>query len=327
MYEWQMGRITALENLLHIMRVTPQNQQCFHIHGSFGDVYIQLSVIKEILALLGKRVTLIIDERYRRLIELSLGGRCDVIFFNAQAMNNVFNMVGFVGTSSSLPIRFLSTLYPIITELITSRRLYYSDFVRQVAGSTVVGPFAALEEPSSNHINEALDLIRTTGVSPGRAVLISADNNTQVEFEKNFWDHIIEVLIKIGLSPVINDSGTLSADGSVLFSGSSLPKIKVPPHLAVAACSAAGGYVGGTNGFQTIQALFNRDTCGIHFINGFGADKSGIPDKAGNYVRVDTFFHSKAFAKEFLGTQTEFIVDLKTSKRELEDLLVRVFVR
>ncbi len=322
-----MGRVAALENIVQIMRVAPQNQPCFHIHGSFGDVYIQLSVIKELLLNAGKRVTLIIDERYRRLIEVSMGSRCDVIFFNAQAVNTALNLVGFVGSSTSLPIRFLSTLYPMITELITSGRLYYSDFVRQVAGSNSVGPFVALEDPNTDHINEARELIRKAGVRPGQAILISADNNTHTEFKKNFWDHIIEAIFNLGLSPIINDSGTICAEDSVLFSELTLPKIKVPPHLAVAVCSAAGGYIGGTNGFLTIQALFNRDTSGIHLINGFSKDKSGIRDKVGNYVQVDTFFHSKAFAAEFLGTQTEFLVDLETSKQQLEDLLVRVFVR
>ena len=49
MFEWQINHLIDLDNCIKIMRMLPDNEPTYHVYGSFGDVYIQLSALKELL--------------------------------------------------------------------------------------------------------------------------------------------------------------------------------------------------------------------------------------------------------------------------------------
>jgi hypothetical protein len=104
------------------------------------------------------------------------------------------------------------------------------------------------------------------------------------------------------------------------------PKIKIPPHLAVTIASLSGAYIGGTNGFSTIQALFNKNVVGMHLINGESKKGAYLRDKSGNQILIDQYFHKNAFADQFVGLQKEFLIqnpilDLEL-KLKIENILV-----
>jgi hypothetical protein len=86
-----------------------------------------------------------------------------------------------------------------------------------------------------------------------------------------------------------------------------LKKIRIPPHLAVSIPEIAGAYVGGTNGFQTIQALFNSSSIGIHLINSDTLNEGKITDNFNNRISVSNLMHKHTFSNQFLGLQQEIL--------------------
>ena len=85
-------------------------------------------------------------------------------------------------------------------------------------------------------------------------------------------------------------------------------KINVPPELVVSIAEIAGLYASGTNGYATIQALFN-DGFGFHFIKKNNNGSNFIKDKFNNDIIIDQFFHKNSFKKEFLHNQVEVLID------------------
>jgi hypothetical protein len=89
--------------------------------------------------------------------------------------------------------------------------------------------------------------------------------------------------------------------------------------------AAAGGYVGGTNGMQTIQALFNDRVPGIHWINSLGAQSECVTDKGGNPVPLKTMFHSRSYPNAFRGMQVEVIINEMTTRDDIRSAVRSVF--
>jgi hypothetical protein len=315
----------ALENLSKIAKAIPDGHRCFHIHGSFGDVYCELAVLKELLGQGSGRYAIIVDEKYKRLVELATGGRSTTIFAPSQAVNSLLTDADVLGDVRGMPIRLLPTLYPMIPELIDSLRLDHLDFLRCIMGSSSSGPLIDLEVDRSDLIEEAKEAIFNVGIEPGSGVIVSADNNSQRELPEAIWHEIILQIKNAGKFPLLNDSGSLRSDRATNLATLDLPKVKVPPHLAVTMTAAAGGYVGGTNGMQTIQALFNDRVPGIHWINGLGAQSECVTDKGGNPVPLKRLFHSRAYPNQFRGMQVEVVINEMTTREDIGSAARSVF--
>ena len=179
MHEWQTPKLEPLALLQNILNHCLPNSTIFHVHGSFGDVYLQLAAIKE-CQINNRKVSIIIDERYSRLAQAAATPDAKIIFAPGEYVNTVLTKLGLLGRSKTLPIRLLSTLYPMIPELILDDQLQQSAFLRQMVWSEKVGPFAEIENYEVLR-EEADKIILEAGGKLGRSILISADNNTQRE--------------------------------------------------------------------------------------------------------------------------------------------------
>jgi len=319
MFEWQ-NQLFSLARFAKLMRVLPSVGDIYHVHGSFGDVYFQLAVLREVLRKEGEEFSVIIDERYKRLTEVALNSKAQVYFTESVALNSLLSSLGIVGRLEGLPIRMLPTLYPNCGEMIYASKLQYSHFLRTLVMSNREGQFDRIEDDVSLE-SEALDIIVATGCPPGKTVLISADNNTHLELPEHVWGWIIEITQEMGWSILLNDSGLNNTKSAVNLASCDLRRIKVPPHLPCTLARIAGAYISGTNGFATIQALFSDRCRGLHFINGFNTENGRQRDKGRNLVNLEHFFHSITWAETFLGIQTEVILDEKTDKVELTKII------
>jgi hypothetical protein len=298
MHEWQTSKLDPLALLQSILNHCLPNSTIFHVHGSFGDVYLQLAAIK---------VSIIIDERYSQLAQVAATQDTKIIFAPGEYVNKLLTKLGLLGRSKTLPIRLLSTIYPMIPELILEDQLQQAAFLRQLVWSEKVGPFTKIENYDVLR-EEAEKIILEAGGKPGRSILVSADNNTQREFDENFWYTVCQKISSRGWTPILNSSGTLSNREPNILRSADLIKIKVPPHLATTIVTSCGGYITGTNGFATIQALFNHRTSGFHVINGDTFDGKYIYSKMGVRGASTVYPHATSYKHEFLGLMKESII-------------------
>jgi hypothetical protein len=308
MFEWSSNRLQHLKFINEVMQLVPPGLRCFHVHGSFGDVYFQLSALKEVAGQ-GESFVIAIDSKYDTLVILAFENTpIKVVFVSSVALNYALNSVGVFGVGSGFPVRLLPTVYPMIPEAMLNGLLGYIKFLRLLVGSKSTGSMTSLEV--NKHFWEQSELeIRTAGLVAGKTVIICADNNTQCELNDRSWESVISVIQRKGWHVVLNDSGNLSTTGALKLNYLTLPRIKVKPHLVVALTSILGGYVCGTNGFATIQAFFNKNVKGTHFINGDAVVDGMIVDKFDCKYPVEMAFHQKSNPDEFLNLQEELIYD------------------
>jgi len=322
MHEWELTK-GAISDYSKLIKLLPENQRCFHVHGSFGDVYIQCAALKELIEWCGQ-LSIIVDPRYKRLVEHVFEGRARIIYADGPYVNNLLAQLGVFSSQNLLPTRMLPTVYPMIPECILSGALQYSDFIRVVTDTRATGPFPQIENQKILN-REALNILEMADAPVGRTILICADNNSQRELPEDFWRLVIASSIEVGLTPCLNEAGNLSSEGAKLLSDNNIKRLKVPPHLAVTLPSLAGSYVCGTNGFATIQALFNHSVRGIHFINGFILKDDMIPDKYGNEIPLSRFFHGNCYHGEFVGTQIEAVAQSDMDRKCLEKMFSDTF--
>ena len=308
-------KMYPLQFLNNILNAAGKSAKIFHIHGSFGDVYFQCSAIKEAQEKY-QNICVIIDEKYKNLANDTFAEipKVKIILFEGATAHKMFSQISILGNKHEFPVRLLPTIYPMVGESIATGLLSYTGFLRLLTESDKVGPLEKIEQQQIN-LKKAFQILAQANVPPGNTVLISADNNTQVEFSEEFWQQICEVIRSCGWVPCLNASGTFVPARILAQSG--LPKVVVPPNLAVSIPTAAGCYIGGTNGFSTIQALYNDRVEGIHLINGNFIQKNKISDKFGLNYKVELFFHKNMFKHEFLGLQKEILVQ----KNEVDDEL------
>jgi len=314
MHEWQLNHIQPLETLLQIHAAADGLEPIFHVHGSFGDVYCQCAAIKE--ALLGvKSCCVVIDQRYSILAKTAFAGHnVRLVFADGGFVNQVLTRLNVLGRDHKLPRRLLPTLYPMVAECIHAGILSYSDFLRLMTGSEVSGCFVPIEADDLLH-QEACHLLSMAGAPIGRSVIVCTDNNSQVEFPEAYWDAICNHLFSRGWMPCINDAGTLTKGRTEIVLSKPWPKVTVPPHLPISIVSAAGGFIGGTNGFCTIQALFNDKSNCVHLINAIHAAGGVIKDKSGTSIKLDRFLHSVTLKNESRG----FLKEIYVFSPELDD--------
>jgi hypothetical protein len=320
MHEWELKNARSLQVFAAIIRAVPANFKCFHIYGSFGDVYLQCAAVAEILTQHDWAICVIIDESYAQLAKNTFGDRVRIIHANGAVINAALSQFEILSLQKEMPIRMLPTIYPMIPECILKGKLRYEDFLRVVTGSDQCGSFPEIENAEQLQ-SEARKILNDAGLPVGKTALICADNNTQIELPEDYWKIVVRVLKRLGWTPCLNDSGTLRLGEASKLRQLELPRIKVPPHLAVTLPMVAGTYLAGNNGFATIQALFNRKTKGFHIINGFEERDGGIRDKGGNSIPTRLFFHSEAFPAAFLRTQIEFIANNIVSEQDLGALM------
>lgn len=303
-----------METLMQIHAAADGVEPIFHVHGSFGDMYCQCAAIKEALLSINS-ACVVIDQRFSTLASMAFAGKnVRLVFIDGGAANQVLTRLNILGKDHKFPRRLLPTLYPMVTECIHAGFLSYSDFLRLMTGSEERGHFAPIEVDDS-WSQEACEMLSKAGAPIGRSVIICTDNNTQVEFPVTFWDAICNHLYRRGWTPCINDAGTLSKGYTEIALSQTWPKIAVPPHLPISIVSAAGGFIGGTNGFCTIQALFNDKPNCVHLINASHAADGMIKDKFGNLIDADRFLHSVAYKNETRGGVKEIYV----TRPELDD--------
>jgi hypothetical protein len=307
MYEWELEKAQPLQFLLNVSKSSLKESKIYHVHGSFGDVYTQCSVVNEV-ANQNQPVTVLIDAKYAKLISLIKSPNLLALLVDSNQVHYLLNRLGLIGNAGNYPIRLLPTIYPMVAECMLEGLLQHGDFLRITAGSKAAGHFLKLES-EQDLVLEAKELFRKADAPEDRSILISADNNTQIEFSDKFWNDVCQYIYSRGWTPLINNSGTITQNKGKILENSKWPKINVPPHLATTMPKVSGSYIGGTNGFSTIQALFNDKVKGLHLINGGGASGDYLLDKAGNKIKVEIYFHQNSFCKEFLGLQKEVLLD------------------
>lgn len=308
--EFSQNQRYGFDILLDINSQTHDLNAIFHVHGSFGDIYLQLSVLRE-LANSNVPFAVLIDPKYKSLVEVAFeGSRSEIriIYINSHALNNILNQKVILGFSRRLPTRLLPTVYPSIPELILNGSLFYADFLRtMVLQECPQGrPFPVLEK--EEQVTQCQSILSQNMLRPGRTVLISPHNNTQMPIPSAILSEIVTLCIEYDWDVCVNSADATSIDSDKF---SNLPQVKVlavPPHCPVSFVTACGLYVSGNNGFSTIQALFNHRTVGLHLINAFAAEGGRLKDKAGNLLWLDRFPHAKTFPNQFLQLQIEHFI-------------------
>jgi hypothetical protein len=220
----------------------------------------------------------------------------------------------------------MATLYPFVNDLIKSGSLAYLDFLRVMAKSESIGAMEPMET-SGWHRDSAMQLLAEADVPVGKTVLLSCDNNTQIEFSETFWLEVAALVRNAGLIPCLNASGTSRSNHQpvLLREVDYLKKIVVPPHLAVSVAAACGFYIGGTNGFTGIQCLFNEPAKGLHLINCTESQAGVAKEKGGGENPIYLLHQSYFFRGLGRGRLKEIEVYTNSVPREAADFISQGF--
>jgi hypothetical protein len=317
MNEWEI-KFKPYGIFKQLYRSFGEVEKIFHVHGSFGDVYVQIAVLSELAK--SKKVTfgVIVDQKYDLLVNTLRTQGVTIAFGDGAWVNDQFASIGLLGNSDPQIIRLLCTVYPMIPELIHLGHLSYIKFLRCLAGSSEVGRLPKIEAYDEDQL---LQTFAQSNVVPGKTVILSMDNNTHEEFPEEFWLTIIGFIKDLGLIPCINASGTLQANTHRILSNSQLPTMKINPEQAVSLVEMAGFYIGGTNGFDGIQAFFNEKSKGLHLINFINNNTDFANDKFGNIHPLETFYIKKACSEIFIGLQHEIVVRDSNAYAEILDCI------
>lgn len=300
------------------------------VEGSFGDVYIQFSVIREILEDLeeveSSILTLVCDEKYATLAQLCCDGfekKASAVVCTSSGMaflTYTLDSEGIRGNCPGLPIRLLPTTYPLIPDLISCGILSYINFFRVLAGSNRRGPVQLIESLfKKNH--------SLSGATPTRrpGVLISIDSYTFESPGLDLWISLYMRLENDGMSPYINATNENSALVKDFIRRLPKPRtVIIQPEECVSVVSSfQGGYIGSTSGLMAIQAYFNRWSRGIHIINkGLASNQSDvILDHSKNAYKVDSLSWVKNFPAEVVGNQVDLIY---SSNINVDDFVSKV---
>jgi hypothetical protein len=312
MYEWQLSRITTFKQLASFYEENKiRGLLCFHVHGSFGDIYLQLSHLKYRASRAGAPFAVLIDPHYINLARRAIPSNSMVIAVQSLTLNALLTDLGLLGKGDgSFPTRLLPTLYPLIAELVTRGALHYTTFLEFLIDIQPIDKLPSLESEVEHAW--ARNYVEALGLPVGSSVLICADNNSQKELSAEFWNNIINVIRRLGLTPCLNDSGSTGKSQSRTVTRQDIIRIKVDPDKAISIVSACGFYVGGTNGFIGIQSIFNSNAKGINFINAIGSDGKEILDRGGEKVPIRAFYYEQMYAKQFLGKTIERLVHDET---------------
>lgn len=292
------------EIFFNLLKNIGDYDKLFHFYGSFGDVYIQAACVKEILNE-NQKVVVICEKRYINLIKNSLKKNItNYIEADGNFINKILNEEKIIGKSKFFPIRMLPTLYPLVSECIASQKLQYIDFLRVLLDSKVNNNLEKIED--ENSISHAYQYLENNKIKMGNTIIISADNNTQLELCDDFWLQFIKIAQNYNYDICINASGTINK-AAVKLMNTQYKKLEIPPEIVVSLTELAGLYASGNNGYATIQSVFNEKK-GFHFIkkpneNGF------LSDKFSNFIPINQYFHSNSFKYQFLNNQIEIIVD------------------
>ena len=317
MYEWA-GQHDGLKIMDSFLAVTRTVDNSYHVCGSFGDIYIQIALIKEKylsdkLKNVDQRICIFISPKFQQLVEFNFkddAANVIVWLIESNLASTIFNKVNLIGKHKNFPLRLLPTVYPMIAELIMSGKLLYIDFMRQLIGSNCVGKMAGLE--SSAHLAEAHRILNQNQLSIGKTVLICADNNTHTEFPEEFWFEIIKIISSCGWDICLNDSGTLHSNDTKYLKQlrgiNRMKFIKIPPHLPTSMVTLMGSYIGGSNGFITVQACFSSSTVGMHLINCLDAENGVVKTPGGESIEINNIYSRNNYRSVDLGLQIEIPV-------------------
>jgi len=298
MYEWETTHesLRIMEGILSITRTVNES---YHVYGSFGDVYIQIAVIKEKYQVdhfqnPNIKICIFISPNFEQIVTSTFPGDPNVRLcpVDNAVLNMVFNNLKLLGRHKNFPIRLLTTLYPVMAELMLDGKILYLDFLRKLVGSPHSGPITPIE--SFTHLSEAHKILSENNVAIGRTVLICADNNSHAEFPEDIWIEIIKMVQSCGWDVCINDSGTLvnkEAKNLRIFGiANDIKFIKIPPHLPISMTRLMGSYISGSNGFVTIQAYMGGDTVGMHLINCLESPDGHVKMPGGYYLPLDVIY-------------------------------------
>ena len=205
----------------------------------------------------------------------------------------------------------MPTLYPEIAELILNADLNYINFLAHLIGIKKPIELISIEpKDDKNHIE---NYFISNNLPIGKTVIICPDNNTHKEFSNEIWLDIINIINECRLIPCINNSGTLNLENSFLSKIDGVHKIKIKPQNIVTTCEVAGSYIGGTNGFITVQSLFNKSSPGIHLIN-LNEENKFVKDKFNNILEPQYCKHENLYHDHFKKLQLEILVENKINK-------------
>lgn len=303
MFEWTNAAVVPLKILADLQEKTLPGGKTFVITGSFGDVYVQSAILREANPSSTSH-TVVIDPDYKEFAQMIFGADFQILTTNTNNLRSLLCKIGALGHADHLPILLLPTLYPMIAECIHNNSLNYCDFVRLLIKSEFKGKINPLEDNQNSRVY-AQKILEKPGGIVGRSVIVCPNNNTNVPFSENFWDDVCKTIAEHGWVPIINHAGINSASGIC----QAWPSVSVPPQLAITVTTIAGAYISGTNGFSTIQAIFNQQTAGLHFINATHLRGNYIADNFGNAHRYDIFFHQHLWKNQFLHLQREYLID------------------
>ena len=318
MYEWEINT-RELSNLRAILDHCLAGDDTFQLHGSYGDIYIQAACVYEKIIKENKKYNIFIDQRYGGLLKKHEKKGCRILLISGNEVNRLFNKYEILGNKINLPIRMLPTIYPMIPELIADGLLDYNEFVRKLVDLQPKQKYIGIEDEEDFEI--AKTLLIEKKIKLNKTILFSLDNNTHNEIIEEDALKLTKYFNNNGWDILINDSGSI---GNLSTKYNELKKkyksIKVPPELSVSIVKNCGLYIGGSNGFTTIQGLFNK-TPGVHILgDGIHFEGKYLIDKFQNKVDIQSCKLSEASKNHFNYNHLE----VNYTNNKIEDVLLEI---
>lgn len=313
--------------IIELAKLGGDAESSFHVDGSFGDIYFQLSILRELLDS-GGDFKVFIEKKYVELASIALRSQVPILPIQSLWLREFQMRYGILGRVPYLPIPLLPTVYPVISELCLNGSLSYLNFLRSIAG--LKGPFKSnllISIEGDRELKEAFNLLKTNDLPVKRTVVLCPTNNTWAEFPEAFWLELIDRLLLENIVPLLNHPEGDCPNTRRIY-GKAIKIIKVPAHLCVSLVRCCGGYVSGNNGFASIQYLLNRQVYGaiLNLVsNNENAPNSHIINKNGDICPIINPFHAQNYKGIKRSRHLELIQEKETSyKKTLDKIMLHL---
>jgi hypothetical protein len=227
------------------------------ISGSYGDIFPNFALLKEVAKHHSRKVIAVVDEKWSSLLPRFANNDITYITIqNEQAFKQslmsegrpyVF-MPGWV-----YPV--LPTMHPFLTDL--QLEGYITDFEMKKAILHLPRETKfVLPMVSSDRILELKFAIESAGCILGKTCILSFENNSNPAISEKIIEELVNILKGKGIHVALNVASTFNTKNWVPDSLSKLPKLRVPADAPNEFIELAGAHVGSFNGLSLILANF-----------------------------------------------------------------------
>jgi hypothetical protein len=253
----------------NIVEIFGRDSYIIYVSGSFGDIYLNLSLMSDFRKMIVGDIGLILPDRYSEMykyfdlrgLKILVLNPNDFNFLNTLVRSNMHNGY-YIKKGMIYPT--LPSFHRMIIEFYNTGRIKGYDLYTGILNLPIDSSFKNLTLTGPENELAKLHIVNN-GCRLGKTFVVSHYNNSHINQDINFWSNICHMLVESGYDVLVNSTPLHIKGESPLLSN--YPKTTLPPHLCLQIIKEAGFSISGTNGLCTLLSVFGQNVKTIQIIN------------------------------------------------------------